>query len=198
MVNTTFGYTSDSYNVLSAENTVLFGYFKMGTTHGIGRSISCRVYSVTSARTYKMGLYDDSLNFIIDTAQVNVAANYQDWITANFTYTPFLTKNAWYYLGVYCNDASGFGYGFYLSSAGTGNGVWQDTGLTYPTWPSTLSKDSTPGTTMVQSIYCTYTIATEQNLSLFMGMGTGTQIGARGSRIPHVTPNKHHGKVGIL
>ena len=155
VVDPTFGNTLTTASAVSMVNTIVGGYFKMGTVGGNGDSITAQMFSGSTSFTVKCAIYnaDNSLlaNSITEEKTKTVGTH---TVTFNFGVTkPVLVANAWYYIVTWANNAGG-----YISLKGksvVGAYIYYDAEA-YGTFPNPWAVTGNLANYNA-SIYCTYT-----------------------------------------
>jgi hypothetical protein len=143
---------------LVMEDCIRGGKFQMGAVGGTGDSITAKITITTPAKKVKCAIYnaDNTLLANSVTEEITVPVQAATATTFNFGATkPVLVASTWYYISVWSESESEYGY--ILCTVSGGDGIFYDD-QTYNGFPSTWT-----GTTLdadgLLAIYCTYNVA---------------------------------------
>jgi len=174
IVDPTFGYTSvgATSDVIATASNVQFTHATGAA--GTGSSMSIFLYPSLATLNTQMYLYDSSLAKVTNGVTTENASTplTRHWETQPFTSAPTLTAQL-YHLA-YWTDSVGptvnWIYTFFDTDASYD--FWYDTGLTYNTFPATLTKDSTYADKRLSFFISYSTTAAGEHSEYFMESGT--------------------------
>lgn len=182
----TFGYSTNgsSYVTGYSANRPISGGDTFTGGAGSGTSMSIYASKGSSNINLQMGVYDNASpkNLIANAYTGSVAINSTvKWWSANFATAPTFSAIS-YRLVFNCSATS---YNIYCDSSGVSDGC-QDPGVTFGTWPSTLTLNATWNGNYKYSIYATYTAGSSSSIKSINGLAKASIKSINGLAIASV------------